>query len=248
MLGVQRLLLSHDPFEGWITEKIEEALGQARVELTQKGLLEPSDDGLVRMDESLAIAVGTLGVPTRSLLINRITSDQTECKGYAHLAGGGWVWIVSEGEEQYRIELFLGSDELAVVIKTFLQLDEYPESSGEAFELTGEAIKQARLLAGEDGRDACANYLEEIVLAKGKANRFADALALPVNNGSIVELAWKGTWSRQVGTLAFIVEPEGLWLLELDEHLHELVKIELIGSDGLVTRVNAMIGDVDRPD
>jgi hypothetical protein len=204
--GYSHLLLPEDPFRGWLVEEISESLQNARVELSQMGVLQAGDGQLPADLKSL---VDALGAPEKSIALKHTTGDKVVSQLSMHRKEGRWLWLDQLDTERYQLK-FISAEDFAQTAADFLALQGQVALPGGQIELGAETLRAARQAARDEGRNACAAELKKSGMSASQIERLARILSHPVSSGSLILINWENRIADQENALAFLEGRAGL--------------------------------------
>lgn len=236
LAGGETLIGLRDPFYGWLTEEIVDALAPVRSGLLASGHLSLQHDELAFAPD-LAPLIASLATPGVVLMatVTRAGSPAQECTYHVSAAGAARL---STTDQQYHLE-GLAPAALAGDICAWWQLDQQPCAPGSPFKLTQAALLAAREAIADPGA-AVAALVAAGAPAEAAAS-FADALAAPLTNGSLavlrrVEAGWDVTGAALLESIA------GLWQLRAFEHQDvPWVEVTPIDAGDMAQRIERLV-------
>lgn len=237
LAGAETLIGVRDPFYGWLTEEIVEALATVRSDLLASGHLSLQHDGIAFAPQ-LAPLITSLATP-RVVLMTTVTGMDGAAQERAyHASAAGVTRLTTEGQQQYYLE-GLAPSALASDICGWWGLVQQPSAPGMPFRLTQEA-----LLAVRDSVADQATAVAALVAAgadPASAASFAGALAAPLTNGSLAVLRRVGAGWDVTGT-ALLESATGLWQLRAFEHQDvPWVEVAPVEAGAMAQRIERLV-------
>jgi hypothetical protein len=210
LLGGETLIGIPDPFPGWLTEEIQEAMSAAQDELIQKGYL-GMVDGRLQMDAVVAALIGTLIKPQAVLMLILSQANREPQQTCIYHRPPFFVHLHPQQEGYALWPLLAG--EITPLLRQHISLGEVDAASGEPFSLL-EADLMAVREAFHDGRPADAQQiLRRAGVSEESASAFLSAWQTGRRNGSLVCMTQRNGW--QVNGLGFLEGENGLWRMRV---------------------------------
>jgi len=210
LLGGVMLVGVPDPFPGWLTEEIEEAMQAARKALAERGHLTLRPDGQVVMDVVTAALVGTLVAPQAVVLFTETSPDESPRQQACYHRPPLTVLLESEGETLHLGPLEGTSAPYEQIVGIW-QVGAQKAVRAETFSLPESAMQSARE-ALSSGEAAVQKALQQTGAGVKNARALARTLSAPRRNGALVTMRpRKNSW--ETGGLGMLDGENGLWLL-----------------------------------
>jgi hypothetical protein len=216
LLGGETLIGVQDPFVGWLTEEIVEALPPARTKLVERGYLSVQTDGRIVPDEQVAIIVRAMANPDASFLGNRTDSAGTVEQRAFYLYGASTIELAFQPPDMYHLALRTGADEIHSQVVAWWGLDSQPAAATEPLILPEATLLAVSQRARADGMVAAMVGLLSAGVAQATAESFATALAAPHWNAALVALQ-RGDMAWRLSSVAALDGSPGMWRLRAFE-------------------------------
>jgi len=210
LLGGEMLIGVPDPFPGWLTEEIEEAMQEARKALAERGHLTLRPDGQVVMDVATAALVGTLVAPQSVVLLTETMPDVTPNQSAFYHRSPLTVFLKNEGNT-LSLSPIEEPDALYEQIVDIWQVGAQKAARAETFSLPESAIQSARE-ARTAGEAAVQRALQQTGAGTKNARTLARTLSTPHRNGALVAMCPREN-SWETGGLGMLAGENGMWLL-----------------------------------
>ena len=210
LLGGVMLVGVPDPFPGWLTEEIEEAMQAARKTLAERGHLTLRPDGQVVMDVATAALVGTLVAPRAVFLLTEATPDKAPRQWACYHRPPLTVLLESEGEA-LSLKPLEGQSALFEQVVSAWQLGVQKAVRAETLSLPESAMQSERE-ARTAGEAAMQNALQQAGAGAKNARALARTLSASRRSGALVAMRPREN-SWETGGLGMLDGENGLWLL-----------------------------------
>jgi len=205
LLGGQLLIGFPDPFPGWLTEEIQEAMVQSQQALVERDYLR-QENGEWRMDALVAALIGTLIAPSAVLLVTA-SAPSAQMQRQAFYARPPFLVQVTEAQEGYHLHPLSEDRQALAAILNLWQVECTTPAAEESFSMPEKLLEQVRQALAQ--APAQAEALLRPYGASGEA--FLRSLERARRNGALVVMRQRGVW--QVGGLGFLESENGLWRL-----------------------------------
>lgn len=209
LLGGEMLPGLPDPFPGWLTEEIAEAMRQSQERLSERGWLKPHPSGGVTMDVLPAALVGAMVQPQTVFLLTRSEASQPPQQQTFYFRPPLAVHLQAAGEDWQLSPLQPG--EILSSIETAWQLDGQKAGRGERLEFPQAALERAWALSGK-GEAAALEALRAAGLSTSQARPLARTLSGAARRSALVALRRRANQWEMDG-LALLASAAGLWKL-----------------------------------
>lgn len=210
LLGGEMLIGVSDPFPGWLTEEIEEAMQKARKALAERGHLTLRTDGQVIMDVATAALVGTLIAPQAVFLITEAMPNRILNQSAFYHRSPLTVFLKIESQ---ALSLRVLEEPFALYerIVDIWQVRAQKAVLAETFSIPESAIRSARE-ARTEGESAVQKALQQIGIGIKNVQSLAHTLSTPHRNGALVAMRpIENSW--ETGGLGMLDAENGMWLL-----------------------------------
>lgn len=208
LLGGESLIGLADPFPGWLTEEIEEAIERAKQTLSERGYLNLHSEGVI-MDALAAALVGTLIAPQVVALVSVTRPGEASSQTIFYRREPFTVRLAGQGETLTLAPL-QGWERVAAEVQSLWGLEAQPPAPAPSFVLSEAALNEARRLLPD--RAAAVRTLEAAGLSPEQAQALVLALTGAQCNGALVTMR-RLPESWDVGGLGVLWGSEGVWLL-----------------------------------
>jgi hypothetical protein len=203
LLGGETLIGVPDPFPGWLTEEIRDAMRQAQEQLIERNVLRVVDSD-IRMDAFVALLVGTLIEPQAVLLAN-LSQARGEIQQKTFYARSPFsIELTRTSEDNYHLHLLADGEQVHSLILGFWGVDaKVPPAKSPAFSLPQRILEQLRHTSEQ---------VKNMLKPYGTGGEiFLRSLRSAQRNGAVVAMRKRATW--QVGGMGFLQAENGLWRL-----------------------------------
>jgi len=212
LLGGEMLIGVPDPFPGWLTEEIQEAMEGAMGSLMASGVLAPRDNGQIVMDVAVAALVGTMIAPqTVFVLTTTIASPhQLFCRRNIYHRPP-LTMMMELREEPWTLRFLPDPEAVLQQVRECWRLGSQEAVSASPFALPESVLEQARQVRPA-GEQEVREQLEKAGVSAANAAALAHTLVHPIRNGALVAVrAHEGNWDT--GGLGMLEGENGLWML-----------------------------------
>ena len=209
LLGGKTLIGVPDPFPGWLTEEIQQAMQSARSSLVHKGYLRAEGDEL-RMDALVAALIGTLIQP-QSVLLSTLSrpSAPRQQEGLYHRPP--FIVHLSPQQDGYGLCPLAEHDEVSALLRQRWGPETESAAPAKPFSLPEADLRAMRQALERSQSDAALQTLQRAGADEDAALVFLSTWQTARCNGSLVVMRQRGAW--QVGGLGFLEGENGLWRL-----------------------------------
>jgi len=237
-LGIPRLLLPADPFQGWFIEDIDKEFSRVEKKLLEKELL-GSDQKI--SSSTLSQIVEILGNPHSSIILQQEQINGDSGVIYFHGKEDQWVALEMIEEDQYQIEKIAQTQNLDQQIDELIILKVEANDQKLSIQIKYEDYFQAREAAQDQGLPACQEYLQNITQEPEISALISEDLANPRISGSVTEWHWQDMDVLQRKGLAFLGGEERLWLVKEDPKDSSKIQLTQITRSDLTTEIAEMV-------
>lgn len=210
LLGADMLIGIPDPFPGWLTEEIQEAMEKALGSLTVRGVLFPGEEGRVVMDVVAAALVGTLAAPQAVFIVTCTRAGREPCQmNFYHRAP--LTVAVEPADDQWTLRFLPDGGSIIREVQELWNLDHQPGVPSQPLSLPESVMEDIRS-GRPDGADEILARLRAAGISGESAQALAHTLADARQNGALVALSIRhGVWNT--GGLGMLEGENGLWML-----------------------------------
>jgi hypothetical protein len=213
-LGGTTLLGVRDPFPGWLTEEIVEAMPAAQAALAQRGYLSSQIDGTSVMSEPVAALLQAAIAPVSSFIGNMtLAEDMIEQRAF-HLAGAMAVEIALQPPDSYHLTALKGPDGIEQQLDAWWAIGAQSAAPSSAANMPESALVEASKQARQAGAAAASTALVEAGVPHLVAEVLSATLASPRLNAALVALR---PGMHAVSSVAFLDGGPGMWRLRAFE-------------------------------
>lgn len=210
LLGGDVLVGVPDPFPGWLTEEIAEAMAAAQTTLVEHGYLMALADGKVQMDVLTAAQIGAMAAPQAVfLLTSTVPGEMPRQVVFYHRAP--ITVLLERNGDQYHLKSLSSENVILSEIKEFWKLDQRKAVDADSISVPQAVLQSVQEIISA-GRDKIQKRLEEAGVAKENARALAITLTSSELNGALVSLRPQPN-SWDVGGLGILSGENGQWLL-----------------------------------
>jgi len=236
LAGGDTLIGVRDPFYGWLTEEILEALPGIRDDLLARSYLTAQPSGMSIAPE-LAPLIATLATPRAAIMAVR-TLPQGVAAERAYHIGAEQITKLCRDDDQYTLEPITAGD-LAADVVAWWNIHGDQGAPGSPFRLRQPALFAARDAAGD--ADRAAALLRDAGAPDSAIALLIAALASPLTNGSLVALR-QNTMGWDTQGIAVLEGAAGLWRMRAFEHQDEpWVEVASTSLADLTQRVERLV-------
>lgn len=239
LLGGDTLIGVSDPFPGWLTEEIQEAMERSLNSLTDRGVLIRRGKNEIIMDVSVAALVAPLAAPQSVFIVTLTASDQVFRQLTVYYKAPLLV-VLSAENELWNLQPVSDVEAMLKLIREFWQLDYQNAAHSQAISMP-ESVVQAALKSRAEGESEVLKQLTTSNVFEQSAQILAHTLTTARRNGSLVAINnRRGVWTT--GGLGMLEGDNGLWMLRSFSR-QQTPWVECIprSSDQLMDEVAALI-------
>jgi hypothetical protein len=238
LMGGEMLLGIPDPFPGWLTEEIMEAMEAARQKMAERGLLALLSDGRIMIDSIVAALIWPIVTPQVVLLLTREAPNQPSQQISFYYRSPLIVAVEVHGE-RWNVYPLPDRASLSEQIRKTWQLSEQQGADAEPFSLAEDAL-QAALQALPSEEEAC-RLLEEAGVPPATARSAARTLITPRQNGALVVIRRRAELWQTEG-IGILEGENGLWLLRsLTRRGHPWVEFAPCPASEVIDEIDAIL-------
>ena len=238
LMGGEMLLGIPDPFPGWLTEEIVEAMEAARQKMVERGFLALQSDGQIVIDAIVAALIWPIVTPQVVLLLIGGVPDQPsqQISFYHH---SPLTVAVELYGEQWNVYPLLDRTALSEQIRQRWQLKEQQGADAQAFSLPEDALQAAlQVLPAEE--KVC-RALQETGVPPTAACAAARTLTTLRQNGALVAIRRRAELWQTEG-LGILEGENGLWLLRsLTRRGHPWVEFTPCPASEIMDEIDALL-------
>lgn len=213
ILQLSGLIGLRDPFVGYLTEEIQEALEETRNSLLDRSLLSETGDD-VEVDPDLGKVLQAISTSPKVLVAAK---DQISL--LVHISGDGIVKQETVSDDQVCLSTLPGWGEVKHDLLHFLSLSDSSAAPGPAFTTNASVIEQARELIQNEGRDNPLSNCKQLLVEKGippaSAAALAETLFGKLSTGSLVAFNRDEFKLSPQGGFAWLTGDLGTWKVDL---------------------------------
>lgn len=210
LLGAEVLIGVPDPFPGWLTEEIQEAMEQALQSLTARGILSSRGEGQVVMDVAAAALVGSLVAPQAAFIITLTQSAHTVRQFNVYHRAPLTVALEPE-EERWKLRFLPDTESILRQVQELWNLGHQISAPSLPITLPESIVEEIRQ-ARSGGAAGILNRLAAAGISGEGARALAHTLATARQNGALVAIQNRqGVWNT--GGLGMLEGENGLWML-----------------------------------
>jgi len=238
LMGGEMLLGIPDPFPGWLTEEIVEAMEAARQKMVERGLLVLQSDGQIVIDAIVAALIWPIVTPQVVLLLTGGVPDQPsqQISFYHH---SPLTVAVELYGEQWNVYPLPDRTSLSEQIRNRWQLREQQGTDAQTFSLPEDALQAAlQVLPSEE--EVCRS-LQEAGVPPAAARAAARTLTTLRQNGALVAIRRRAELWQTEG-LGILEGENGLWLLRsLTRRGHPWVEFTPCPASEIMDEIDALL-------
>lgn len=212
LLGGELLVGIPDPFPGWLTEEISDAMQGAQRTLAERGHLSILEDGRVIVDVTAAALVGAVASPQAVILLTSTSPPQPPLQLGFYIRPP--LIVLAESENRgWLLRPVSALEEVLERIRTAWQIGSQRAVRAPAFALPEDALDLARKRIPQ-GKQAVQECLQQSGVSTTAAAALARTLTSPRRNGALAAVHRRES-SWDVDGLGMLEGENGLWLLRM---------------------------------
>ena len=211
-LDAQMVFGVEDPFPGWLTEEIREAMDAARESLAVKGALTVDLAGEVVLDPDLAALVGVLADPDATLLLSEAgpNGDEDDAERTWFLGAGRAVELLPDGAGSYGLATLPEEADFAARILARWGVAAQPAPAGVPGSVPDDVLNAAREQVADGTVAQARTALEDGGLTAESAASLVQSFQVPLRSASVTALR-RGQMEWEAGGIAMLEAGNGLW-------------------------------------
>jgi hypothetical protein len=218
--GPSLILGMDNPYQGCLTEELEEASRRSIISLIDRGYVRLLSKDSIELDDVVANMVKTCAHPVHSLIIKFQPSLGNSIEHFIHFSPGWIVERMTIDENIQELTVFKDTVALKDYLRDALRLDSRSNGSTKPFHIDEDSLLQISSLYKEGKKIEGKKLLEQINLDAEVKQCLDEVFSNPVANSSVIALHDQNDPEKQkVLGFAFLEGQEEMWLLQPEERV-----------------------------